>query len=125
MEIFEKNDDVGGTWLENHYPGCRVDVPNHLYSYSFAQRDNWPQQFSTAGCAARLLPRTAPTTSGSRDHIRFGTEVLTAEYQRRRRGDWKLTVRNPDGTEAAVEVHALVERGRPAQPAEPPEDRGP
>jgi len=23
--IFEKNDEVGGTWYENHYPGCRVD----------------------------------------------------------------------------------------------------
>ena len=44
--IIEKNDDVGGTWFENRYPGCRVDVPNHLYSYSFAQRDDWPQQFS-------------------------------------------------------------------------------
>ncbi len=30
FEIVEKNDDVGGTWLENTYPGCRVDVANHL-----------------------------------------------------------------------------------------------
>lgn len=22
LEIFEKNNDVGGTWLENRYPGC-------------------------------------------------------------------------------------------------------
>ena len=35
--VLEKNDDVGGTWLENSYPGCRVDIPNHYYSYSFAQ----------------------------------------------------------------------------------------
>ena len=35
--VFEKNEDVGGTWLENVYPGCRVDVPNQLYSFSFAQ----------------------------------------------------------------------------------------
>ena len=44
--IYEKNDDVGGTWLENTYPGCRVDVSNHVYSYSFAQRDDWPDYFS-------------------------------------------------------------------------------
>jgi len=36
--VVEKNADVGGTWLENTYPGCRVDVSNHFYSYSFAQR---------------------------------------------------------------------------------------
>ena len=45
--ILEKNDDVGGTWLENTYPGCRVDNPNHNYSYSFAQRHDWPFHFST------------------------------------------------------------------------------
>ena len=45
--VFEKNDDVGGTWLENTYPGCRVDVPSHLFCYSFAQRVDWPQHFST------------------------------------------------------------------------------
>src|SRR5690606_39384816 len=45
--IVEKNDDVGGTWYENTYPGCRVDNPNHNYSYSFAQRHDWPYHYST------------------------------------------------------------------------------
>ena len=31
--VIEKNADVGGTWMVNSYPGCRVDNPNHLYSY--------------------------------------------------------------------------------------------
>lgn len=30
--ILEKNHDVGGTWFENTYPGCRVDVPNHVWA---------------------------------------------------------------------------------------------
>jgi 4-hydroxyacetophenone monooxygenase len=33
----EKNDGVGGTWLENIYPGRGVDTPSHLYSLSFAR----------------------------------------------------------------------------------------
>jgi hypothetical protein len=28
--------DVGGTWHDNSYPGCRCDVPSNLYSFSFA-----------------------------------------------------------------------------------------
>src|SRR5215212_8411749 len=32
--ILEKNATVGGTWLENQYPGCAVDTPNHFFSYS-------------------------------------------------------------------------------------------
>ena len=62
----EKNADVGGTWFENTYPGCRVDVPNHFYSYSFAQTPDWPQFFSTQDVlldyfrACVDAPRAAP-----------------------------------------------------------------
>jgi len=31
-QIYEKNHDVGGTWLENRYPGCACDVPAHSVS---------------------------------------------------------------------------------------------
>ena len=54
---FEKNADVGGTWYENTYPGCRVDNPNHNYSYSFAQRHDWPFHYSPQPVLRRLLPR--------------------------------------------------------------------
>jgi len=33
--ILDQNDDVGGVWLVNTYPGCASDAPSHLYSYSF------------------------------------------------------------------------------------------
>ncbi len=29
LQIYEKNSDVGGTWLENRYPGCTCDIPSH------------------------------------------------------------------------------------------------
>ena len=45
--VVEKNADVGGTWMVNSYPGCRVDNPNHLYSYSFEPNHDWPYHFST------------------------------------------------------------------------------
>ena len=35
VTVLEKNEDVGGTWLENRYPGAGVDTPSHLYSFSF------------------------------------------------------------------------------------------
>jgi len=46
FEIVESNPDVGGTWLVNTYPGCRVDNSNHMYSYSFEPNHAWPQHFS-------------------------------------------------------------------------------
>jgi len=37
--IVERSPGVGGVWWDNRYPGAEVDVPSHLYSYSFARRD--------------------------------------------------------------------------------------
>lgn len=39
--IYEKNDNVGGTWYENRYPGCACDIPAHAYTYSWAGNPNW------------------------------------------------------------------------------------
>ena len=117
--IIEKNDDVGGTWFENHYPGCRVDVPNHLYSYSFAQRDDWPQQFSPQA-ALREYFRACADDLGLTGNIRFGTEVVSAEF-REVTGDWRLTLRTPDGATETLEANALVsavgQLNRPSFPA--------
>ena len=33
--IYEKSPNLGGTWVDNTYPGCACDVPSHFYSYSF------------------------------------------------------------------------------------------
>ena len=77
--ILEKNDDVGGTWFENSYPGCRVDNPNHNYSYSFAQRHDWPLHFSTQDVLHGYF-RDCADEFGLREHIRFGTEVESATW---------------------------------------------
>jgi cation diffusion facilitator CzcD-associated flavoprotein CzcO len=44
--VFEKADEIGGTWRDNTYPGCACDVPSHLYSYSFALNPKWTDTFS-------------------------------------------------------------------------------
>ena len=46
FKIYEKNIDLGGTWYENRYPGSRVDIANHFYSYSFEENHQWSEHFS-------------------------------------------------------------------------------
>jgi 4-hydroxyacetophenone monooxygenase len=117
--IVEKNADVGGTWLENVYPGCRVDVPNHLYSYSFAQRRDWPQHFSTQ---ATLLDyfQTFADDHDLRDRIRFSTEVASCTFDDER-GQWDLSLVTAEGaTEtmvADVVISAVGQLNRPKFPA--------
>lgn len=39
--IFERANEVGGTWRDNNYPGCACDVASNLYSFSFAPNPDW------------------------------------------------------------------------------------
>jgi len=115
--IFEKNDDVGGTWLENDYPGCRVDVPNHFYSYSFAQSPDWPQFHSTQPVLLDYF-RACVDQFDLRDSIRFGTEVTDARW----RDDdqrWDVHTNDADGPavhEVDVLVSAVGQLNRPLMP---------
>ncbi|MEQ1785500.1 MAG: FAD-dependent oxidoreductase [Acidimicrobiales bacterium] len=104
--VLEKNDDVGGTWLENSYPGCRVDVSNLFYSYSFAQRADWPQHFSTQDVLLDYF-RGVADEHGLRPLIRFGTEVTTMELDEATMA-WTLHVRAADGAESTVVADAVV-----------------
>jgi len=46
FKIFERSNDVGGTWRDNNYPGCACDIPSNLYSYSFESNPEWSRAFS-------------------------------------------------------------------------------
>ncbi|MEY2590733.1 MAG: 4-hydroxyacetophenone monooxygenase [Acidimicrobiaceae bacterium] len=104
--VLEKNADVGGTWFENRYPGCRVDVPNHLYSYSFFQRNDWPDRFSPQGVLLDYFRRFADELD-LREHIRFGVDVVAAAFLEET-GEWHLTLRTADGGEESLRVHAVI-----------------
>jgi 4-hydroxyacetophenone monooxygenase len=106
VTVFEKNDDVGGTWLENVYPGCRVDVPNQLYSFSFAQTNDWGSRFSAQPDLLAYLQATAKDL-GLAECIRFGREVTEARFDEEAR-EWSLTVRAGDGSQMTELVDGIV-----------------
>ncbi|HEY1653169.1 MAG TPA: NAD(P)/FAD-dependent oxidoreductase [Acidimicrobiales bacterium] len=125
VTVFEKNADVGGTWLENVYPGCRVDVPNQLYSFSFAQTNDWVSRFSAQPDLLAYLENTAKEL-GLGACIRFQSEVTEARYDDEARG-WILTVRSSEGTEADEQFDAIVcavgQLNRPSFPSIAGRDR--
>ncbi len=119
VTVFEKNDDVGGTWLENVYPGCRVDVPNQLYSFSFAQTNDWVSRFSAQPDLLAYLQAMAKDL-GLGECIRFRNEVTETRFDDGA-GAWTLTVRAGDGTETTEVVDGIVcavgQLNRPSFPA--------
>ena len=115
--IVEKNPGVGGTWWENRYPGCRVDVGNHFYCYSFAPQDGWTEFFARQPELQAYFERCAVDFDVI-DHIRFGTEVTEARWDEATRR-WQVTTQSADGVqviEAAVVISAVGQLNRPKLP---------
>ncbi|TDD12638.1 NAD(P)/FAD-dependent oxidoreductase [Kribbella turkmenica] len=84
--VLERADDVGGTWRDNTYPGCRCDVPSHLYSFSFAPNPDWSSTFSPQPEIEDYL-RNVTDRFGVRRHIRFGRAVEEARWED---GQWRI-----------------------------------
>ncbi|HEY1962099.1 MAG TPA: NAD(P)/FAD-dependent oxidoreductase [Rhizomicrobium sp.] len=106
FEIIEKNPDVGGTWFENAYPGCRVDNPNHMYSFSFEPNHLWPQHFSTQPVLLAYFRRMADEY-GLRKHIRFETQVTEAVWDETA-SRWQLRIRDKGGNEETLTANAVI-----------------
>ncbi len=104
--VVDKNTDVGGTWFVNTYPGCRVDNPNHLYSYSFEPNHDWPYHFSTQPILWKYFQGVADKY-GLRQHIRFQTEVIESVYDEAH-AVWKTRVRKADGSEETLVSNAVI-----------------
>ncbi|MEM1436845.1 MAG: NAD(P)/FAD-dependent oxidoreductase [Pseudomonadota bacterium] len=103
--IFEKHQDVGGTWLQNVYPGCRVDSANQIYSYSFKPRD-WPQHYSTQPVLQAYFSEIAKEHD-LRRHIRFGCEVSRLEWHEDA-AVWELSYTGPDGSPSQLRADAVI-----------------
>ncbi|WP_255382334.1 NAD(P)/FAD-dependent oxidoreductase [Mycobacterium sp. E2699] len=97
VTVYEKADEVGGTWRENTYPGLTCDVPSRVYQYTFATKPNWTHMFSPGG-EIQAYFRGVADEFGLRDRIRFGTEIVSARFE-----DDRWVVRTDAGDESAVD----------------------
>jgi len=123
--IIEKNAGVGGTWWENSYPGCRVDVGNHFYCYSFEPSDHWSEYFAQQPEIQAYFEDVARRHE-LMGHIRFGTEVLKSTWDERA-GVWHVEVCTPSGDVETIDARAVItavgQLNRPKYPDIPGLDR--
>jgi 4-hydroxyacetophenone monooxygenase len=118
-QVIEKNSAVGGTWHENRYPGCGVDTPSHLYSFSFEPNHGWSEYYAKRGEILAYLERCA-ARHGVSERIRYETEVVGAAYDSAT-SRWSVVLRTADGGEETVECNILIsavgQLNRPKIPA--------
>jgi cation diffusion facilitator CzcD-associated flavoprotein CzcO len=119
--IFEKGAGVGGVWRDNSYPGLTVDVPSHLYQYSFEPNHEWTRRFPLRDEILAYLERCA-SKYGLRDHIQLATEVASADFDEER-GRWRIRLVGGEEVEADFLVTATGQLSRPSYPKIPGLDR--
>ncbi|WP_395307398.1 NAD(P)/FAD-dependent oxidoreductase [Mycobacterium sp. AMU20-3851] len=100
VQILEKADAVGGTWLVNRYPGARCDIESIEYSYSFSEEIQqdwvWTESMPAQPEIEAYLNFVADRLDLRRD-IAFGTEVLAMTFDEAQ-AQWLLETSGGDYT---------------------------
>ncbi|MDP1357442.1 4-hydroxyacetophenone monooxygenase, partial [Klebsiella pneumoniae] len=83
---------LGGTWRDNHYPGCACDVQSHVYSFSFAPNPNWTRQFVPQAEIRAYLEQCAERFELA-PYLCFGMGLVRAVFDEQRQR-WQLSFSN-------------------------------
>lgn len=104
--IVEKRSAVGGTWLANRYPGCRVDIASQYYTYSFEPTDHWRHYYAEQPEILKYLQNVADKYDIV-PHVRFDTAVTGATWDENS-ATWWVTVRGADGRTDELTSRAVI-----------------
>ncbi|MBX7451163.1 SDR family NAD(P)-dependent oxidoreductase [Mycolicibacterium sp. 3033] len=96
--VFDKADDIGGTWRENSYPGLACDVPSHYYSFRDHPNPQWSRLFSPGAEIQAYLQKVVRTRDLA-SHLRLGIEIVAATFSH---DHWEL--RSSDGAVHRADV---------------------
>lgn len=110
IQGFDAADGPGGTWWWNRYPGCRVDMESHEYSYSFSpelqQEWRWSERYAPQPELLRYLDHVAERFDLKRSY-RFSTRIEAAHWDEKARC-WRLTT---DRGDTVTATHVIMATG--------------
>jgi 4-hydroxyacetophenone monooxygenase len=93
--VIEKNDEVGGTWHENRYPGARVDSPSRTYTHIYGVDFEYPNAFCPQSENLKYFKWVADHFDIRKD-ITFKTEVKSVIWDETAKL-WEIKADGPDG----------------------------
>ncbi|MDA1326863.1 MAG: NAD(P)/FAD-dependent oxidoreductase [Proteobacteria bacterium] len=106
--VFERGDDVGGTWYWNRYPGARCDVESMQYSYSWddalQQEWRWPEKFSAQPDILAYFSHVADRFDLRKD-IDFNTTVTSAHFDE---GARRWTIETDTGEKISAQFYIMA-----------------
>jgi cation diffusion facilitator CzcD-associated flavoprotein CzcO len=119
--VLEADDDLGGTWYRNRYPGARFDSESYTYGYSFSQELldewHWKERFSAQPENLRYLNHVAEKFD-LRRHMRFNARVETMTWDEAERV-WHLGLHDGSTYTARFVITSLGPLSIPTLPSYP------
>ena len=119
--LVEGDDDLGGTWYRNRYPGCRFDSESYTYGYSFSQELldewHWRERFSPQPENLRYLNYVAEKFD-LRSHMRFNTFIESMAWNAAD-SKWCLTTSDGEELHSRFVVSAMGPLSVPTMPSFP------
>lgn len=116
--LLEGDEDLGGTWYRNRYPGCRFDSESYTYGYSFSREVldewHWQERFSSQPENLKYLNFVAEKFD-LRRHMRFNTYVQSMTWQEQERL-WVLQVQGGGEYRARFVVSSMGPLSAPTMP---------
>ena len=95
IRVFDKADDVGGTWTWNRYPGAMTDSESYYYCLTFSkellQEWSWTRRYPDWKETHDYFRFVADRCNMWPD-IQLNTEIVSAEYQKDS-AQWKVTTK--------------------------------
>ncbi|KAJ5110349.1 hypothetical protein NUU61_001606 [Penicillium alfredii] len=127
--VYEKNEDVGGTWFENRYPGCACgrnlcpcrrlregstdralnkDIPAHTYQATFEPNPEWTTNYALASEIHRYWKYLAHKY-GCMKYIKLKHQVCEAVWDDTK-FKWQLQIQDRDsGTTYPDQCEVLIQ----------------
>ncbi|KAI1612436.1 flavin-binding monooxygenase [Exophiala viscosa] len=106
LQIYEKNDGIGGTWWENRYPGCACDIPAHTYQYTFEPNPRWSGFYASSEEICEYLQNVADKYDVRR-FVKLNHKVVACTWDDSIK-KWRLSVQETATGETFMEEADLV-----------------
>ncbi len=116
--VLEGDEDLGGTWYRNRYPGARFDSESYTYGYSFSQELldewHWTERFSSQPENLKYLNFVADKFN-LRQYMKFNARVESMIWDDTA-NQWQLTLQNGETYTAQFVITGIGVLSMPTMP---------
>ncbi|KAK0508706.1 hypothetical protein JMJ35_008982 [Cladonia borealis] len=104
--IFDRNPALGGTWYDNNYPGCAVDIPGFIYQLSFAPEKSFSRIFPDRNEMLSYMKRVAEEYNINQ-HLQPNMEWVSSTWLDGRKC-WSIELRSTKTGEVSIQESRVL-----------------